>query len=155
MSKIKLLTVAVIGLLVLNLCMVTFLFFRKPPPPRLFRGGPKKIIINRLHFDRQQVAQYGRLINKHQEIIHLLEDSIRNTKNDLYKTLTTTNHPGKDSMISQLSRLQQEIEIANYNHFEAIQQLCKPDQIEDFNKLTEDLARFFDRRKNNLPPPKN
>ncbi len=155
MSKIKLLTVAVIGLLVLNLCMVTFLFFRKPPPPRLRAEGPKKIIIHRLHFGAQQATQYEMLINKHQEIIHLLEDSIRSAKNNLYKTLTTTNHPGKDSLIGQLSHLQQQIELTNYSHFEAIRKLCKPDQIGDFNKLTEDLARFFDRRKNNLPPPKD
>lgn len=156
MSKIKLLSVAVIGLLVLNLCMVAFLWFRKPPPPaRLEQGGPKKIIIHRLHFDHRQVAQYETLINGHQRIIHLLEDSIRAAKNNLYKTLTTTNHPGKDSLINLLSHLQQQIELANYDHFESIRQLCKPDQLEDFNQLTEDLARFFAPKKNNMPPPKD
>ena len=86
MSKSKLLSIAVIGLLVINLGILAFLFTRKPPnPPKDGPGrsqeGPKKIIIERLHFDKDQAAQYEQIIKEHQEAIKSLDQQIRLTKN--------------------------------------------------------------------------
>lgn len=158
MSKLKLLTIAVIGLLLINLGIIAWLFLQKPPAHegRPSGGeGPKLIIIERLHFDETQVAAYETLIKAHQSAIHHTEDSIRITKNQLYATLTIEGHAGKDSLITKLSDLQQQIEEIHYNHFTDIRKLCKPDQLGDFNRLTDDLARFFNQGKKRPPPPKD
>ena len=160
MSKIKLLTVAVIGLLLLNLCTVGFLLMRKPPkhPEGRMPGeqeGPKNIIIEKLHFDKEQVAQYEQLIDQHQSSVRKLTDSIKNAKNDLYRSLQEVNSTDKDALIARLGSLQRQIELTHYDHFAAIRSLCKPDQLEYYNQLTKELARFFAPPKKDGPPPKD
>ncbi len=157
MSKTKLLTIAVLGLLVMNFCVIGFLFLRKPFPapngPHSFRPmEPKNRIIEILHFDQEQVTKYEKLIEEHRTSIKLLNDRIRETKGDLYETLREENVAVKDSLILELGSLQKEIETVNYNHFEEIKALCKPDQSEYFTKLTSELGDFFDLKKGGSKP---
>ncbi len=116
----------------------------KPP---MEQAGPKNIIIDRLHFDKEQTAQYEQLIEQHQSAIRTLNDSIKIAKNNLYQSLTDENTAGKDSLIAKLSLLQRKIELTHYDHFASIRTLCKPDQLEAFNNLTKELARFFGHKK--------
>ncbi len=154
MSKIKLLTIAVIGLLVLNTALVAFLMLRKPFP-RPGKGGgaergqesPKGVVINRLHFSEAQAKQYGKLIKEHQITIRVLSDSVGYYKKELYRSLISENNDEKDASVDRLGNLQKQIELAHYNHFLAIKKLCEPDQIADFNKLSRDLSKYFFQRK--------
>ena len=161
MSKIKLLTIAVIGLMIVNLGMVAFLLLRKPPHPMegrppMEQDGPKKIIIDKLHFDKEQAAQYEELINQHQVAIKALNDSIKDAKNELYSSLTNENFSGKDSLIAKLGLLQKQVELTHYDHFAAIKKLCKPDQLEDYTSLTKEISRFFTPpKKEGVPPPRD
>jgi periplasmic protein CpxP/Spy len=152
MSKLKLLSIAVIGLLVMNLCLAGFLLLRKPPLPPV-RGAsfandaPKKKIIELLHFDNEQVTQYEALIKHHRESIRTLRDNLRETKSNLYHTLNEENSADKDSLTNELGALQKKIEAVHYNHFMEIKKLCKPDQLGYFNTLTDELADFFNPEK--------
>jgi periplasmic protein CpxP/Spy len=159
MSKIRLLSIAVIGLLLINAGIVGFLLLRKPPVPPEGNGpvkkeGPKKIVIERLNFDKDQVGEYEKLIAEHQVAVRGLKDSINNTKNDLYQSLKTENLAGKDSLINLLSVLQKRIESVHYEHFIQIKKLCRPDQAENFNALTKDLSGYFTTEKK-APPIRN
>jgi hypothetical protein len=153
MSKIKLLSIAVIGLLVLNLFIVGFLFLRKPlrpggrpdGPPPLAQAGPQNEIIEELRFDSVQESQYRILIDDHKESTKSLNDSIRNVKSILYKTLNDENNPDTDSLIEKLGALQKSIERTHYEHFAELKKLCRPDQLSDFEELTTRLAGFFGR----------
>lgn len=160
MSKIKLLTISVIGLMIVNLGMVAFLLLQKPPfrpdgRPPLEKTGPKKIIIDKLHFDAEQAVQYEHLIDQHQLIIKPLNDSIKIVKNNLYQSLANENDSIKNSLIAKLGLLQRQVELTHYEHFLAIKKLCKLDQLEDFNKLSKELAGFFAPPKKDGPPPKD
>jgi protein CpxP len=160
MSKLKLLTIAVIGLLVVNLAMVAFFVLNRPsqrPEGRLpmEQDGPKNIIIEKLHFDKEQSAQYESLIEQHQVIIKSLNDSIKDAKNELYSSLTNQNFTGKDSLIAKLGLLQRQIELTHYEHFAAIKKLCKPNQLDDYTALTKELSRFFAPVKKDGPPPRD
>lgn len=157
MSKIKLLTIAVIGLLIINVGIIGFLLCRKPPHPPggrppISQEGPKKIIIERLHFDKEQIVSYEKLIAEHQEMMKSMNDSIRRAKNDLYRTLSFENFTRKDSLINHLNDLQEKVEQINYEHFVALKNLCKTNQLGDYNDLTKELARFFAVNKK-APPP--
>lgn len=159
MTKIKLLSIAVVGLLLINIGILAFLFLRKPvpPPDRPMRGGegPKNSIIERLHFDKEQIAQYEKLIEQHQQNIRELSGQVRKTKNQLYSTLATDADTNKDSLENKLGELQRQIESVHYSHFTDIKKLCKPGQLESFNALTQDLAKFFAPGKNSPPPPRD
>ena len=86
MEKTKLLTVAVIGLLVLNLGTLGFLVLSGPHghrPPRDGEPKPQQIISEKLHFDENQKQEYSKLIEGHKSQIRVLQDQFRNNKNKL------------------------------------------------------------------------
>jgi protein CpxP len=148
MERTKLLTITVIGLLLLNLATLGFLFLNGPKPGRLPHEGrrePKEIIIEKLHFDAQQQKEYAKLIQWHRGEINQLDDNIRQVKNDLYSGLSEKeiNVKTKDSLITLLNSYQKQIEETHFKHFEDIKKLCKPQQQEDFEILTEELSRIF------------
>ncbi len=168
MSKLKLLSIAVISLLLINIAIVGYLFFLKPPfppngrPPMCQYGGPpmknegpKKMIIERLHFYKEQVASYEMLIEAHKASLNSLNDSIKIAKNNLYQSLQNENFTGKDSLINLLGSLQKQIEILHFEHFAQLRKLCKPEQLKNFNELTVELAQFFTPDKKGPPPPKD
>jgi protein CpxP len=160
MSKIKLLTIAVIGLFLLNIGMITFMLLRNPPRPGagrppLHKEAPREAIIQMLHFDKEQADQYKQLIDQHQSSIRDLDDKIAETKNQLYQTLSTENKIVKDSLLLTLADLQKQVESVHYGHFQDIKKICRPDQLRDFDKLTKDLSRLFSRTARNIPPPPN
>jgi protein CpxP len=163
MTKIKLLSIAVVGLLLVNAGILAFLVIKKPAEPPMGGPGrpgpggegPKRIIIERLHFDAEQTAKYEKLITEHRKQINELDREIRTTKNNLYSTLSSASSLNKDSLETRLGEIQKQIESTHYNHFSDIKKLCKPDQLENFNDLTKELARFFAPGKNLPPPPRD
>lgn len=155
MEKIKLLTIAVIGLLLINLATVGFLLLNNQghkPPTHEGKLEPKEIIIDRLQFDVKQQKEYDKLIYWHHKEIEKLDGNIRQAKNELYATLNEpeVNMNTKDSLISDINSNQKQIEETHFKHFEDIKKLCNKDQIEYFNKLTEELGKIF--AKQQKPP---
>ena len=158
MTKINLLTFSLIAMLILNLGIVGYLFFQKPvvldqTHPPFGHEGPKNEIIRMLHFDNEQIQQYKLTIDKHRATIRQLNENIELTKSALYYTLQKEADPQKDSLLNQLAFLQKEIEQTHYAHFVEIKKLCKPNQLDDYNELTSQLARFFEREKHYRMPP--
>jgi periplasmic protein CpxP/Spy len=152
MSKNKILTILSIALFVLNIGTITALILGKPKhPPRPAGHGPKEIIIDRLKFDNTQIAQYQQLIDIHKKQIEERETKIKAYKNELYQLLQSDNKSKEDSLVQLIGLTFMEIEQANFNHFEDLKLICKPGQLENYNKLTADLAKLFGRK---LPPKK-
>lgn len=144
MNKIKLLTFSIVALLILNFGTLTFLFLKNPHRAE-GRVMPRQIVIERLHFDTNQIASYDKLIKLHRSKIRKLQDGIRNFKNELYALLNqeTIDIIKKDSLITNLAMLQKEIESTHFNHFVDIKKLCKKEQLSNFELLTEDLSKIF------------
>lgn len=145
MNKIKLLTFAVIGLLLLNFATLSFLFLNAP-------GGnhhkPQEIIIDKLHFDENQQAQYKQIIQWHRGRINDLDGNFKQTKENLYHLLLASNvdEKKKDSLISALANYQREIEITHFKHFQEIKKICRKDQMQDYNDLTSELSKIFSQK---------
>ncbi len=145
MNKTKVLGFAVIALLVLNFGILAFLFFSKNEDGPRGRKMPREIIIEKLHFDENQIVEYDKTIKIHQENIRNLDDSIRITKNELYQLLNsdTIDSVKKDSLFLKLADLQKQIETTHFNHFIEIKKLCKKEQLPDYKNLTEELSKLF------------
>jgi periplasmic protein CpxP/Spy len=156
MTKIKLLSIAVVGLLLINFGILAFLFLQKPSSsergPKHHR--PREIIIRKLKFDDEQVNKYDDLIHQHRSAIRILDDSVRDLKTTLYSTLIdkSTSH---DSIIQAIAEVQKRIETVHYVHFTQIKSICKPEQIDYFKDLTRELSRLFAPGKNFPPPPRD
>lgn len=164
MSKMKWLSIAVIGLLITNLVIVSTILFKKespasipqhPMPPGAERpGGPKFYIMERLQFDEAQKAAYEKLVLNHRSSINEKEEEIVLLKNKLYATLTNDKSaPEKDSLETALSAVQQQIEEIHYNHFADIKKICTPQQLPLYNELSKEFASFFMPPKRPPHPP--
>ncbi len=152
MNKNKLLIFLIAGLLLSNILLVVFMMKgRGHADGPNNHPMPRKIIIERLHFDENQIKQYDELIQQHRKNITEREKSLMDLKNNLYSTLKAEeNKTVTDSLINSISKIQKEIEYVHYAHFGDIKTLCKPEQIKDYNELVNELARMF----SPPPPPK-
>ena len=150
MNKIKLLTFLVVSLVILNMSLVCFFVLTNKG---FKKRMPKEIIIEKLHFDKQQITLYEAKIKEHQREIRTLNDSINSTKNKLYQLLNTNtiNEAKKDSLIHLISKQQYQIENVHFNHYLDIKSICKKEQIADFTILTTELAQIFSKK----PRPRN
>ena len=155
MDRTKLLTFTVIALLLLNFGLLGFLFMgrhnRHDGPPR--RPEPRQVIIDKLHFDEAQQASYEKLIHWHRSRIDSIDGNIRAAKNRLYSQLVqpAVDVKVKDSLINVLADLQKQIEATHFKHFQDIKGICRKEQLNDYNNLTEELSRIFSKP----PKPRN
>lgn len=142
MNKIKVLTIAVIALFVINMVTLSFLFFNDKKNDS--KKEPKEIIIHKLGFNKNQIAEYEILIKKHKANISRLDNQIKDSKNKLYQQLNLSeNKVVTDSILNSLYLYKSEIELVHYNHFLEIKKLCKPEQLDNYNELTQELSKIF------------
>jgi len=144
MNKQHFISAIAVGLLISNLVLVGVLFFRKPPHPQ--NEGPRSIIIERLRFNEQQIREYDVLIQEHRKSIHQTNDEVMNLKQELYKNIITTDSVSnnkKDSLIQQITLVQQRIEHIHYAHFTEIKKMCAANQQQAFAELTNEIAMLF------------
>ena len=155
MEKTKLLTITIIGLLLLNLGTLGFLFFNQRSTHKGPEGkpSPREIIIHKLHFDPHQQKEYDKIIDWHKSEIKRLDSNIRKAKNELYGQLKEpqVDLKLKDSLITVITSNQKQIELTHFKHFKNIKKICHPDQMDDYNELTEDLGKLFSLKK----PPRH
>lgn len=149
MTRTRLLSIAVVVLVLMNMATLGVLFFREPPHPEHRKHeGPKAIIIERLKLDEGQVASYEELIRDHRSKIDELDKRMMELRARLYDV----NDPqSADPIIDLIGETQGEIERVHTDHFGRIRALCRPDQLPSFDALTKDLAGCF---RPGPPPPK-
>lgn len=146
MSKIKILSIISIGLLGVNIVLIWFLVAHKPNRPD--RDGPKRKVIEKLHFDKNQIEAYEKLIEWHRSEIRKSDERMLELKQSLYALLTNEASSTKDSLIAEIGKLQVAIENVHYTHFQDIKKLCKPEQDNYFEALTLEITELFPRTKN-------
>lgn len=115
---------------------------------------PKDIIIEKLHFDDNQIKKYEIIIEAHRNFIDSLNKNNREIKAELYSKLKQShvNVKDKDSLIQIILLNHKYIEEGNFMHFQDIKNLCTESQLEDFNSLTEELEKLFSNQ-NRKPRP--
>ena len=156
MDKIKLLTYAVVGLLLLNIGIIGFLFFSRPNRnPEVNHRRPKEIIAEKLHFDANQIDKYELIIPIYKDKIDSLDAINRKLKSELYSQLKlqVVNSAIKDSIINLFLANQKQIEQLHFKHFLDIKNICKASQLEDFNALTQELGKMFSNQNSKPHPP--
>lgn len=157
MNKTKLLSIAVIGLLILNFGTLAFLFLRAPSHPNHppMGEGPKQLIIERLNFDTEQQKQYSLLVDEHRSKMRGLNKASREMHDELYSQLKNTiiDKANVDSIIQKISENQTALDNLNFDHFQKIKTICKTDQLDRYNALVEDLTQLFSPHGHG-PPPK-
>jgi len=139
MSKSKFLKFIILGLLISNGIVIFMLINGRDK-----MNGPKNIIIEKMHFDKEQIKNYESYIQQHRKAINENEKILNKLRSELYQQLKYQQDTSKvDSIISIIANHQIIAENINYNHFLEIKKLCKPSQKEDFDELTNEIAKLF------------
>ncbi|MBI1222456.1 MAG: hypothetical protein GC180_07625 [Bacteroidetes bacterium] len=140
--KRKTFVISIISLLLIGNGLLLYMVFH--PASRMLHEGPKELIIEKLHFDAEQIAAYDDLIEIHRKEVRRLQEDIGRLKNELFAHLSDEIAPQTfDSLTHRIGYDFSEIERVNYRHFQEIKKLCKPEQMQAFNKLTHELSRLF------------
>lgn len=144
MKKIKFLYITIIVLVLLNVCTLLFFHLNRPEGGGNGPNSPKNIVIEKLHFDQTQTVAYEKLISVHFDKIQALDRVIRDAKKKLYSNLSKSqNTTSNDSLYNVIAKSQAEIEMIHYKHFLDIRNICKPEQMTDFIKLSNELTQLF------------
>jgi protein CpxP len=139
MNKFKFVKLIIIGLLLSN-GILLFMLTKE----QVRKGGPKTIIIEKLHFDKEQIKNYETYIQKHRKAINNNEAILNKLRGNLFEQLKYQQDSTKiDSIMSKIAKQQNLAEKINYNHFLEIKRLCKPSQQKYFNELTTEIANLF------------
>jgi hypothetical protein len=157
MDKIKLLTYSVIGLLLLNVGIIVFLFFSRPNRnPEGNQRRHKEFISEKLHFDANQNEKYESIIPIYKDKIDSLDAINRKLKSGLYSQLKlqVVNSAIKDSIITLFLANQKQIEELHFKHFLDIKNICKASQLQYFNALTQELGKMFSNQNSKPHPPR-
>jgi uncharacterized membrane-anchored protein YhcB (DUF1043 family) len=121
----------------------------KRPPHNRNEHSPRARVIKRLNFNEKQIARYDELIEQHVAAVDELDRKINRSKRALYESLNDTSL-NNDSLIETIGATQMQIEQIHLNHFRNIKDICKEDQLGDYQLLTKDLLKVF--RSNRLKP---
>ena len=146
MKKTNFLKLTLIGLLLLNLSTLSFIFFKYNKSDENRKSNkPDQLIINKLEFNNKQENSYKILIQKHRQQINIKQETILNYKNNLYKKLknNSSSKTQIDSLITKINKQQKNIELINYNHFLDIKGICSQKQIPAYNELVNELTLIF------------
>jgi periplasmic protein CpxP/Spy len=148
MNRSKFYIGAIVVLLLSNIVLISFILSRK-----VKRGHePKEKVIEILDLDVNQRKDYEELITAHRASMRAKRDALFGLKNELYTQLSKPMQDQQtDSLLTAISMLQKEVEMINYDHFSDIRALCRPDQMDDFNTLAQELAQIFKPEKHGPP----
>lgn len=148
MNKIRLLTISVVLLFLLNAGMIVFLFTARPLPPGHDRR-PDAFIIEQLQLDKEQQQSFAQLRMQHQNAIRSAQEEDRRL-HDVYFSLVKTDQPDKakvDSLTSLIGAQRGVIETATFEHFHQLRNLCRPEQKKLFDNTIDEITRRM------APPP--
>lgn len=145
MNKTKFLTAAVILLVILNAATLYFLFNGHGKKPPVRNGGRpfSEFISKQLNFDSAQSAQLQLLRDKHKTEL----DNLRKEDKVLHDSLFAFVKRGDmdsvkiDSFLNRISVNKKEFELAFIHHFAQIRSLCKPEQLDLFNKMIDQMMK--------------
>ena len=104
---------------------------------------PKDVIIGTLDFDYAQQKQYETAISIHRNQIDRKDQEIRAKKEQLYSLLSESNDTLKSQIMTDLSSLKSDIEMIHFNHFIEIKSICRANQLDRYNALTQQLGGLF------------
>jgi periplasmic protein CpxP/Spy len=143
MNKIKLYKIVILALIICNGILLYFLMSK----PKHF-GGPKNIIIEKLHFDTEQIKQYDAIIATHRIAIDENNVSMLQLRNRMYNQLLLPNDSNTlDSISNEIALVQKKLELIHFQHFKEIQKICKPQQQADFKNVVGELSTLFNKQK--------
>lgn len=145
MKTNKILTIAVVLLLLVNVAMLIFMLKGRGHHEMKKRGGgPFEMMVKEMNMTDQQQTQFKKLKDDHFTAIKPVFDSIRTLKKSLFGLVKEENV--NDSLVNNYSALiaQQQaiIDKLTINHFRKVRALFSADQQQKFDSITQRMIQW-------------
>ena len=150
-KNIKIWQWSVALLMVANVALMAFLWLR--PAGRQARHDGRRArdyVVKELQLTTAQIGQYETLIQDHQRQMRQLGDEGRILRQHLFENM----HPGAagsaaaDSLAMLIGQNQKQIELATYNHFLHLRDICTPQQQQKLDNIIVEVTHMM-----NAPHP--
>lgn len=146
MKTNKLLTIAVVLLLIVNVVLLVFMFKGRGHNDKKSRdGNPFDKMVKELNMTDQQQTEFKNLKDQHFAAIKPVFDSVRTLKKSLFSLVKAENV--NDSLVNQYSTLISEqraiADKLTINHFRKVRTLFSGDQQKKFDDF---MQKMMDRR---------
>ncbi|MBT8229192.1 MAG: hypothetical protein KJO50_02965 [Bacteroidia bacterium] len=156
MKQLQFYKYAALGLLILNLSMITFFFLTKPKKPlHPGPGGPEKAG-DILKLDDQQTERFLKFAERHSRQIDIVDMQQRKLMKPYFKSIITGEGTEiNDNRIEQALQLERKKIESTYSHFGDIKTLLKSEQQTNFEKFIDHaLGKILKEQRKPPPPPK-
>jgi hypothetical protein len=155
MSRERLLTIAVIVLLVLNVGVVTYLLLGSrpgPPRPELF-----DVLVRELEMTEDQRERYFQLRDQHRFAMEEYNDEFSRVLETYLLLIKEKDErsPMRDSLQNEIAKIEKQKAEITLDHFQQVRGLCTADQQEKFDRFIPEIAKFMSRPRNSRPPRRN
>ncbi len=149
MKRQKVLWLAIIALVILNLsCLVFILRPQRPMPPENFDS----VLIATLHLNKEQVKKFDIFKRQHHEQMVQIDEQMQLPYNQYFTLLNgNRNILKEDSLSNILATLYKKKAVITYQHFADIKALCNADQQQNFSRLVPLLMNVINPQKNKPP----
>jgi Spy/CpxP family protein refolding chaperone len=165
-SKNKLLFVIIGILIILNILSIGAMWLFKfkgphPPPPMQMNQPPKDgkmFLKEELKLSAEQTEQFEKLRDEHFIKINTIQEEIRKLKDDMYNLLVSkyADSVKAPELAGKISDKQKEIELATFNHFRKLRDICSDEQKAKFDILLREMLKnmgpMHNEHPENFPP---
>ncbi len=160
-QKPKILTFVIIGLLVINLGTLAFLWFHRPARPDHMTMPLREMMDNKhthgfledqLNFNDKQRDDLNKLKDEHHKQMADIQKSIKDLKDNLFEQLKVTpvDSAKINSIASSIGEKQKEIELVTFYHFQKVRALCNEEQKGKFDNIFKEIIKMMEMP--GLPP---
>lgn len=160
-QKPKLLTFTIIGLFILNLATLGYLWFSRPHGllqprnmnPRMEqRGG---FLEEQLNLNDNQRDEFLKLKEEHHKLAEPLQDSIHILKDRMFDIISSgqadTLKAGE--IARSIGECQKQLELVAFNHFSKMRGICDDNQKQKFDKVMKNVMMMVGPGEMRMGPP--
>lgn len=145
----------ILGLLLLNLTLLGWIWFSPQNNLRLGGQSPGDFLEQQLKFTTKQKEQFKLLREDHHRKTQTIRDTIRLLKKEFFGKLKK---PLSDAEIAHetaaIAQKMATIDKITFRHFRDIRQICTPQQQDKFDNMVDELLRHLGSEGRGGPPPR-
>jgi len=133
-----------VGILALiNIGLLIFLFVGRPQAhgPEGFKGKDRadQFIQKKFGFDQDQMKSFSKSKVIHRNVNQDLQTKLDQISQSFYLNESPDEDPIRDSILSEINLVSNEIYRNNANHFDEVKSICKPEQLPELKKFIRSL----------------
>lgn len=157
MKKVQFFKVAAIGMLVLNIAMITFFLLTRHRPGHPDRGArfhTKAVEI--LHLDDAQTTRFDEMAHQHHETMEELKSRQSEQLKPFFEEITQGGNSNPDAVPQEFLDLEKSKVSVTYRHFLEVKALLKPEQKGYFAEYMKEALEvvLLSQKAAKSPPPK-